>query len=148
MRDAYEALKRGWGGYAAYDGWFAQGPNNASLAAVGLYSQKVPEFHALLIAEGGDLPRFYAQVKELAQLTHGGRETALAAYAAASSSPGGRRRCDQPGPLLPHAVNPLSCLRDSGYNHQVPCLTRRRRAGRRQHGNAKPRESRRCRFRR
>lgn len=93
MHDAYEALKREWGGYSAYDGWFAIGPNNASLAAVGLYSQKVPEFQALLAAEGGDLPRFYARVKAMTKLTKEERETELAAFAtpgkAARSSPAG-----------------------------------------------------------
>lgn len=82
MRAAYDAMKKEWGGFAAYDGWFAQGPNNASLAAVGLYSQKVPEFHALLAADGGDLPRFYAQVKMLARLSKGERDSALAAATA------------------------------------------------------------------
>jgi predicted aminopeptidase len=82
MRAAYEAMKKEWGGFAAYDGWFAQGPNNASLAAVGLYSQKVPEFHALLVEDGGDLPRFYAHVKTLARLSKSERDSALAAAAA------------------------------------------------------------------
>jgi predicted aminopeptidase len=83
MRADYDALKREWGGYAAYDNWFAQGPNNASLAAVGLYTRKVPEFAGLLVAEGGDLPRFYARVKVLAAMPKGERDTALAAYAPA-----------------------------------------------------------------
>jgi predicted aminopeptidase len=87
MRADYDALKREWGGYPAYDNWFAQGPNNASLAAVGLYTRKVPEFAALLAAEGGDLPRFYARVKVLAGMAKGERDTALAAYAPAG---GGR----------------------------------------------------------
>ncbi len=82
MRAAYEALKREWGGFSAYDGWFAQGPNNANLAAVGLYSQKVPEFHAVLAAEGGDLRRFYARVKAMAALSKAERDSALAAAAA------------------------------------------------------------------
>jgi predicted aminopeptidase len=80
MRADYGALKREWGGYPAYDNWFAQGPNNASLAAIGLYTRKVPEFAALLAAEGGDLPRFYARVKVLAAMPKGERAIALAAY--------------------------------------------------------------------
>ena len=88
MRAAYDALKKEWGGFAAYDGWFAQGPNNASLAAVGLYTQKVPEFHALLAGDGGDLRRFYAHVKALAALPKGERDSALAAAAAASRTAG------------------------------------------------------------
>jgi predicted aminopeptidase len=81
MRADYAALRQSWGGAAAYDSWFAQGPNNASVAAVGLYTQKVPQFQALLAAEGGDLPRFYARVKALAALPKGERDTALAGAA-------------------------------------------------------------------
>ncbi|OLE19790.1 MAG: hypothetical protein AUG50_02780 [Betaproteobacteria bacterium 13_1_20CM_3_63_8] len=88
MRAAYDALKKEWGGFAAYDGWFAQGPNNANLAAVGLYTQKVPEFHALLAGDSGDLRRFYAHVKALAALPKGERDSALAAAAAASRTAG------------------------------------------------------------
>ena len=86
LREEYAATKRAWGGFSAYDYWFSQGPNNASLAAVGLYTQKVPEFQALLAAEGGDLPRFYARVKELAALPKPQRETALAQAAGLRSS--------------------------------------------------------------
>jgi predicted aminopeptidase len=82
MRASYEAMKKEWGGFAAYDGWFAQGPSNANLAAVGLYTQRVPEFHALLAADGGDLPRFYAEVKTLAHLPKDQRASALDAAAA------------------------------------------------------------------
>ena len=88
MRAAYDALKKAWGGFAVYDGWFAQGPNNASLAAVGLYTQKVPEFHALLAGDSGDLRRFYAHVKALAALPKGERDSALAAAAAANRTAG------------------------------------------------------------
>jgi predicted aminopeptidase len=86
MQEEYAAAKRAWGGFSAYDAWFKQGPNNASLAAVGLYTEKVPEFQALLAAEGGDLPRFYARVKELAAMPKSQRETALAAAAGLRSS--------------------------------------------------------------
>jgi len=92
MRAEYAALKAAWGGYSAYDSWFAQGPTNAGLAAVGLYSQKVPEFRALLASVDGDLPRFYAKVKALAALDNKAqRNRALAAITAtapaASASP-------------------------------------------------------------
>jgi predicted aminopeptidase len=79
LRASYEAAKKEWGGLAAYDSWFAQGPNNASLAAVGLYSKKVPEFRALLVDDDDDLPRFYAHVKALAREPKSARDSALAA---------------------------------------------------------------------
>ena len=85
MRADYAALKLQWGGGAGYDAWFAQGPTNASLAAVALYSQKVPEFRAMLAAEGGNLPRFYTKVKELARLPKAERDQALAAFGAPAS---------------------------------------------------------------
>ena len=43
-----------------------------------------PQFTALLAAEDGDLPRFYARVKALAALPKAEREAALAAVAARS----------------------------------------------------------------
>lgn len=95
MRADYAALKMQWGGSAGYDAWFAQGPNNASLAAVSLYSRKVPEFRALLSAEGGNLPRFYARVKELARMPKGERDQALAA-ARAPMAPGSAARAAAP----------------------------------------------------
>jgi len=79
MRADYAALKQQWGGFAIYDGWFAQGPTNASLAAVALYTSKVPLFRALLAQEGGDFPRFYARVKELSRLPRPIRDQALEA---------------------------------------------------------------------
>ena len=82
MHAEYEAQKKAWGGQAGYDAWFARGANNASIVAVGLYSEKVPQFRALLDAEGGDLPRFYVRVKELAAMPKSDRERALAAVAA------------------------------------------------------------------
>jgi predicted aminopeptidase len=44
----------------------------------------VPEFHALLAGESGDLRRFYVRVKALAALPKGERDSALAAAAAAN----------------------------------------------------------------
>jgi predicted aminopeptidase len=73
----YRALKAGWGGVDRYDRWFAQQPNNAQLASVGLYTQLVPAFEALLLRERGDLERFYAAVKELAALPKEQRDTRL-----------------------------------------------------------------------
>ncbi len=78
MRAEYAALKVQWGGSAGYDAWFAQGPTNASLAAAALYSRKVPEFRALFMAEGGNLPRFYARVQELARMPKEQRNRELA----------------------------------------------------------------------
>jgi len=75
----YRALKVEWGGYSRCDAWFARQPNNAQLASVGLYTQLVPAFEALLLRERGDLGSFYAAVKELAALPKEQRDTRLRA---------------------------------------------------------------------
>lgn len=85
LRAGYEAAKAGEAGLAAYDRWFAgyegQGPNNASLASVGLYDDQLPAFRALLAEVGGDLPAFYARVRALAKLPRSQRDAALDALA-------------------------------------------------------------------
>ena len=82
----YLALKAGWGGYAGYDHWFAHKPNNAQLASVGIYTQLVPAFEALLEREGRDLARFYAVVKELAAAPKDEREARVRAGVSPGSS--------------------------------------------------------------
>ena len=86
MRDGYERAKAGEPGLAGYDRWFAglagTGPNNASIASVALYTGQLPAFRALLAEAGGDLPRFYAKVADLARMPREERHVALAAAAA------------------------------------------------------------------
>lgn len=79
LRRDYADLKTAWGGYAGFDPWFAGPLNNAQLASVALYTRWVPAFEALLREEGGDLPRFYARVQALADLSKPERQKALAA---------------------------------------------------------------------
>ena len=61
--------------------------NNAHVATVATYEQLVPAFRALLAREGGDLPRFYAAVKELAALDKPQRDAALCALAPSTNAP-------------------------------------------------------------
>jgi predicted aminopeptidase len=77
MRERYERLKGQWNGAPLFDRWFAGGANNAGLVAAGLYADRVPQFAALLAAEGGDLRRFYRRVAALAFLPKHEREAAL-----------------------------------------------------------------------
>jgi predicted aminopeptidase len=93
MRVAYVEAKGAEPGMAAFDRWFAgeggAGPNNASLVSMGLYSDNVPAFRALLAQDDGDLPRFYARVRDLATLPRAERNAVLAAaLAPAVASPG------------------------------------------------------------
>jgi predicted aminopeptidase len=59
MKSTYLTLRHGWGGYNGYDAWFADGLNNAKLAAVGTYRDYVPWFRQLFRQSGGDFAAFY-----------------------------------------------------------------------------------------
>jgi predicted aminopeptidase len=88
MKAAYESEKAGEPGLGGYDRWFAQQPNNAALAAIGIYTDRVPAFRELLHETDGDLPRFYERVRRLAELPKPARDAeldALSARAAAAS---------------------------------------------------------------
>ena len=67
---------------AAFDG----APNNALLAGFATYSQLVPAFERLLAESGGDLDRFYARVKALAQLDKAERERRLGGQESGTST--------------------------------------------------------------
>ena len=81
MRAHYESAKQGEPGLAGFDRWFAgtdhHGPNNASLAAIALYTDRVPAFRALIAEVHGNLPAFYARVQALAALDRPARDAAL-----------------------------------------------------------------------
>ncbi|MEI7446668.1 MAG: aminopeptidase, partial [Burkholderiales bacterium] len=77
LRADYATMKAGWGGFAGYDRFFASGPTNPQLAAVGAYNDLLPAFRAMLAREGGDLPRFYAAVRALAALPKADRDARL-----------------------------------------------------------------------
>jgi len=81
LRKAYETQRVNWEGFAGYDRWFAQPLGNAHLAAVAIYTQRVPAFEALYVQNGSDLPRFYAAVRELAALPVAERNRRLDALA-------------------------------------------------------------------
>jgi predicted aminopeptidase len=53
-------------------------PNNGFLVAIAVYTQKVPAFEKLLADTGGNLPAFYARVKELAASERSSRDPLLA----------------------------------------------------------------------
>jgi predicted aminopeptidase len=81
MKAAYESAKQGDPGLSGYDRWFAQQPNNAALAAVGLYTDRVPAFRELLHEANDDLATFYQRVRELAARPKRQRDAALDALA-------------------------------------------------------------------
>ena len=55
-------------------------PNNALLASFATYSQRVPAFERLLEARGGELEKFYAEVRALAALDKAERNRRLDGY--------------------------------------------------------------------
>lgn len=77
LKEDYGRLRVTWGGFAGYDRFFAQDLNNAHLAAVAAYNDLVPAFDQLLLQNGGDFARFYAQVQQLAAMPKGPRDDAL-----------------------------------------------------------------------
>jgi predicted aminopeptidase len=60
LKTKYTKLKKSWGGDKRYDAWFNKHPiNNAKLAVIGVYYQKVPEFNQQLKAFHYDFETFY-----------------------------------------------------------------------------------------
>jgi predicted aminopeptidase len=85
LRARYAELKAAWGGYAGYDPWFDAGINNARIASVATYQRLVPALRVMLADAGDDLPRFYAGVEALGELSAGERDSRLAALLARAS---------------------------------------------------------------
>ena len=77
LKDDYAGLRASWGGFAGYDRFFAQDLTNAHLASIGAYNDLVPAFDALLAQTGGDFPRFYQEVRQLAAMPKERRDDAL-----------------------------------------------------------------------
>jgi predicted aminopeptidase len=81
LHDDYESMKRDPAGplhgYDGYDRYFAQKLNNANLAAVATYTQRVPAFAKLIEDDHGDMPRFYRDVERIARLPAAERDARL-----------------------------------------------------------------------
>lgn len=67
LGDAIRATEKRLGYPSGYGAWVRQGFNNAELASVATYEDCEPGFLRLLAQQGGDLPRFYAAVRELSR---------------------------------------------------------------------------------
>ena len=68
LRAEYETLKAGWDARAGVRSLVRGRRQQRGDRGGGLYTDRLPQFRALLGAEGRDLPRFYARVKALAAL--------------------------------------------------------------------------------
>lgn len=78
LRQDYATQKTQVEGFKIYDSWFSQAINNARLASVAAYADRVPAFAQLLLESGDDLAKFYPAVKRLAALEPQQREQAFA----------------------------------------------------------------------
>jgi predicted aminopeptidase len=78
LQERYHALRDGpWGGFNGYDRFFAQSLNNAHLAAIGAYFDRVPAFEALMRRTGSDMAAFFQEAKRIAALRKDERDRAL-----------------------------------------------------------------------
>jgi predicted aminopeptidase len=78
LRQDHQDLRRDrWNGFAGYDRFFGADLNGARLAAVGAYNDLVPAFEGLLDGVGGDLPRFFDAVRDLARKPRNERDALL-----------------------------------------------------------------------
>jgi predicted aminopeptidase len=73
----YERLKQKWNGYPGYDAWFQRTLNNAHLVSAATYHGCVPGLRTVLENVGGDLQRFYAEMKSLADSSRSTERAAL-----------------------------------------------------------------------
>jgi predicted aminopeptidase len=78
-RASFARLKAGWDGRVPFESWFDEDLNNASLASIATYYDCVPGFQRELAAVRGDLPAFYARVRELAKLDQRKRDDSVCA---------------------------------------------------------------------
>lgn len=71
MKFEYTRLRARWNGYQGYDRWFDGALNNANLVSAATYHGCAPGLKRLLDSVGGELPRFYAEVKKLTKRKRG-----------------------------------------------------------------------------
>ena len=76
--DYAQMRQQRWGGFAGYDGWFAN-VNNASLGVLAAYTELADDFERLFVQQGGDFERFYARVAEIGALPKAQRHATLRA---------------------------------------------------------------------
>jgi len=82
-----------------YDKWIADGLNNAHLASIGTYFDCVPGFERLLAANGGNLPAFYAKVRNM-RADAGARRALCRDGGATPATPATSTAPDAPAPVI------------------------------------------------
>lgn len=79
LREAYARLAAGWSEGPRPGGWVSGPLDNARLAGVANYAVHMAALESILRREGGELPRFYAAVRSLAELSPAERAARLEA---------------------------------------------------------------------
>lgn len=102
-RRAYTLATSGDPGLASYQQWFSQHLNNAKLAAVAFYTDRVPAFRAILHEENGNLLGFYARVRQLGSMPKAQRDRILDRYQALDSASPSLRQASSRTAKLPDA---------------------------------------------
>lgn len=89
LRQAYARARNDWGEDDTYDYWFERPINNAKLNGVANYYGFLPGFNELLLLNGNDLARFYAEAERLAKMRRKERHAWLRtlAQSATNSAP-------------------------------------------------------------
>jgi predicted aminopeptidase len=77
LKTTYLHQQKEQGAPPVYSHWLEHDLNNAKLASLGLYTQLLPTFEAVLEAERYDLPQFYRRVAMLGELPYSKRKAAL-----------------------------------------------------------------------
>lgn len=83
----FAALKRSYHAwrkqhsYAVFDNWMKQKLNNAELALIATYSDKIPAFKAMLVSVHDKLPAFYTLARKIGELPPKQRNATLQKYA-------------------------------------------------------------------
>ncbi len=80
LQQNYRALKKSWQGYAGYDAWMKRDLNNAHLALVATYYDKVPAFQAILRSVNNNIENYYQTVEEIGGLSEPERNRRLNEY--------------------------------------------------------------------
>jgi predicted aminopeptidase len=83
----YTRLRQQWNGYSGYDRWFDRTLTNAHLVSAATYYGCVPGLQRVLSEQGGDLPRFYEAVKQLARMDRDARALAVCGAVSRSGIP-------------------------------------------------------------
>ena len=82
LRQRYERMRdKEWDGYRGYDGWFKEPPNNARLASIAVYRDRIPDFTRWLNACEGDFGRFYTVIESFEPLSREQRARRLSGAA-------------------------------------------------------------------